>query len=119
KLDALADPLDPGFGFDLVRLSALRTVSVVDVQHGFDTTSNEAEDVGHLIDRLAARIGRRRIVRYVPQGTHIPEYADLAIPAQDHAAAGNEWPAPLKDEAPARPLRLFGRPEAIEVTADF
>ena len=25
KLDALADPLDPGFGFDLIRLSASRT----------------------------------------------------------------------------------------------
>jgi protein ImuB len=122
KLDALADPLDPGFGFDLMRLSALRTVSVVDVQHGFDTAANEAEDVGHLIDRLAARIGRRRIVRYVPQETHIPDYADLPVPAQERVAAAHaaqEWPVPVKDEAPSRPLRLFGRPEAIEVTADF
>ena len=119
RLEALADPLDPGFGFDLVRLSALRTVSVVDVQHGFDTAENESEDVGHLIDRLAARIGRRRIVRYVPQATHIPEYADLAVPAQDRMAVAQDWPAPIRDEAPSRPLRLFGRPERIEVTADF
>ena len=29
RLDALNDPLDPGFGFDLIRLSASRTEIVV------------------------------------------------------------------------------------------
>ena len=29
RLDALSDPLDPGFGFDLIRLSASRTEIVV------------------------------------------------------------------------------------------
>ena len=119
RLDALADPLDPGFGFDLIRLSALHTVGVTAVQHGFDTTANEAEDVGLLVDRLAARIGRRRIIRYMPQDTHIPEHAALAVPAQEHTPTDVAWPQPVPGEAPLRPLRLFAQPEAIDVTADF
>ena len=119
KLDALADPLDPGFGFDLIRLSALHTVNVTAVQHGFDTAANEAEDVGHLVDRLVARIGRRRVIRYVPQDTHIPEHAALAIPAQEDSSGAGAWPVPIRNEPPSRPLRLFARPEAINVTADF
>lgn len=118
KLDALADPLDPGFGFDLIRLSALCSVNVAAVQHGFDTAANEAEDVGQLVDRLVARIGRRRVIRYVAQDTHIPEHEALAIPAQE-AMGGGAWPVPLWHEPPSRPLRLFTRPEAINVTADF
>ncbi|MDQ8732558.1 DNA polymerase Y family protein [Bradyrhizobium sp. LHD-71] len=118
KLDALADPLDPGFGFDLIRLSALRTVGAIPVQHGFDTAANEAEDVNQLVDRLAARIGRQRIVRYVPQETHIPEHAALAVPAQEGTGTAT-WPAPVRGEPPSRPLRLFERPEPIDVTADF
>jgi protein ImuB len=119
KLDALADPLDPGFGFDLIRLSAIRTVSVVAVQHGFDTAANEAEDVNQLVDRLVARLGRRRVVRYLPQDTHIPEHAALAIPAQEYPGEAAKWPQPIPNEPPSRPLRLFERPEPINVTADF
>ena len=119
KLDALVDPLDPGFGFDLIRLSALHTAGVTAVQHGFDTAANEAEDVGHLVDRLVARIGGQRVIRYVPQDTHIPEHAALAIPAQEDAGGADAWPVPIRNEPPSRPLRLFARPEAINVTADF
>jgi protein ImuB len=119
KFDALADPLDPGFGFDLIRLSAVRTLSAAAVQHGFDTAANEAEDVGLLVDRLVARIGRRRVIRYLPQDTHIPEHAALAIPAQEDPGGAVCWPQPIANEPPSRPLRLFERPEPINVTADF
>ena len=34
KLDALDDPLDPGFGFDLIRLAATRTVETTPAQRG-------------------------------------------------------------------------------------
>ncbi|WP_034469065.1 DNA polymerase Y family protein [Afipia sp. P52-10] len=119
KLAALADPLDPGFGFDLIRLAAIRTVSVAAVQHGFDTTANEEADIGELVDRLAARVGRQRIVRYLPQNTHIPERESLAVPAQEVMRLAAEWPPPIPYEPPLRPLRLFDRPEEIGVMADF
>ena len=123
RLDALADPLDPGFGFDLIRLAAHDTVLLDSVQQGFDTASHEAEDVGRLVDRLAARLGPRRILRYVPQDTHIPERVDLALRAQQVAAMPEArdavWPARVAGEPPLRPLRLFAQPERIEVLADF
>jgi protein ImuB len=119
KLDALADPLDPGFGFDLIRLAASRTVAVTPAQRGFDTSAHEAEDVAALVDRLVARFGRERIVRYLPRDSHVPERAAVAVPAQRALPADVAWPVRDSGEPPRRPLRLFARPEMIEVTALF
>lgn len=121
RLDALADPLDPGFGFDLVRLSAVRTESVVQEQRDLDARVQDNDEVGALIDRIAARIGSHRVVVHLPQDTHIPERGALSLPAQQHlvAAMRAEWPARIGSEPPLRPLRMFARPEPIEVTAMF
>jgi protein ImuB len=117
RLDALSDPLDPGFGFDLVRLSASRTEIVVQQQCDLDANVHDNDALAALIDRIAARIGGRRVVVHLPQDTHIPERAVLAAPAQHHlaAAAVAAWPARVEGEPPLRPLRLFERPEPIEV----
>lgn len=117
RLDALADPLDPGFGFDLIRLSAGHVEIVVQEQRDFDTRAQDNDDVTALIDRIAARIGGKRVVVHLPQDTHIPERAELAASAQHHLAAASvaEWPARVEAEPPLRPLRLFKRPETIDV----
>jgi protein ImuB len=117
RLEALNDPLDPGFGFDLVRLSASRTEIVMQQQRDLDANVHDNDELAALIDRIAARIGGRRVVVHLPQDTHIPERAGLAAPAQHHlaAAAVAMWPARVKGEPPLRPLRLFERPEPIEV----
>jgi protein ImuB len=121
RLDALSDPLDPGFGFDLVRLSASRTEIVVQQQRDLDANVHDNDELAALIDRIAARIGGRRVVVHLPQDTHIPERAGLAAPAQHHLAAAvlAAWPDRAEGEPPLRPLRLFERPEPIEVTAMF
>ena len=121
RLDALADPLDPGFGFDLMRLSASRTEIVVQQQRDLDAHAHHDDELSALIDRIAARIGGRRMVVHLPVATHLPERAVLAAPAQHHlaAAACAEWPAPAPAEPPLRPLRLLDRPEEIDVTAMF
>ncbi len=121
RLEALADPLDPGFGFDLIRLSASRTDVVVERQRDIDATIHDNDEVSALIDRIAARIGGRRVVVHLPQDTHIPECAALAVSAQHHlaVAALTMWPVRAEGEPPLRPLRLFARPEPIEVLADF
>jgi len=121
KFEALADPLDPGFGFDLIRLSASRVDIVVQEQRDFDTRAQDNDDVAALIDRLAARIGGHRIMVYLPQNTHIPERAELAVPAQHHLpeALSAQWPQRCESEPPLRPLRMFERPEPIDVIADF
>ena len=115
RLDALADPLDPGFGFDLVRLSASQTAQVTSTQYGFDPASHEADDVARLVDRLSARLGANRVIRFVPQDTHIPEYAVMTMPAQRKLPCAIAWLDRAPHEPPNRPLRLFETPERIKV----
>jgi protein ImuB len=119
RLDALNDPLDPGFGFDLIRLSASRTEIVVQQQRDLDANVHDNDELAALIDRIAARIGGRRVVVHLPQDTHIPEHAVMAAPAQHHLATAARaiWPARVEGEPPLRPLRLFERPEQIKVIA--
>jgi protein ImuB len=117
RLEALSDPLDPGFGFDLIRLSASRTEIVVQQQHDLDSHVHDNDELAALIDRIAARIGSRRVVVHLPEDTHIPEHAALAAPAQHALGAATQatWPARAEGEPPLRPLRLFARPEPIKV----
>jgi protein ImuB len=119
RLDALSDPLDPGFGFDLIRLSASRTEIVVQQQRDLDANVHDNDELAALIDRIAARIGGRRVVVHLPQDTHIPERAVMTAPAQHHLTAATHavWSARVEGEPPLRPLRLFDRPEQIKVIA--
>ncbi|CCE04073.1 putative DNA-directed DNA polymerase [Bradyrhizobium sp. STM 3843] len=119
RLDALSDPLDPGFGFDLIRLCASRSEIVVQEQRDLDAHVHDNDELAALIDRIAARIGGKRVVVHLPEDTHIPERAALPMPAQQHLAAAlhADWPARVESEPPLRPLRLFDRPEEIQVVA--
>jgi protein ImuB len=119
RLEAIADPLDPGFGFDLIRLSASRTEIVVQQQRDLDANVHDNDELAALIDRIAARIGGSRVVVHLPQDTHLPERAAIAVPAQQHLvmAAHADWPDRTESEPPLRPLRLFERPEQIQVIA--
>src|SRR5258705_9340576 len=119
RLDALNDPLDPGFGFDLIRVSASRTEIVVQQQRDLDANVHDDDALGALIDRIAARIEGKRVVVHLPQDTHIPERAVLAASAQHHlaAAAHAVGPARADGEPPLRPVRLFERPEQIQTLA--
>jgi protein ImuB len=89
RLARLAEPCDPGFGYDLVRLSAPVTERLAPAQVELAAGDRAAfdradEDLAHLIDRLGARFGLRRVTRLVPRDTHVPEFAVAAVPA--HAA---------------------------------
>ena len=119
RLDALNDPLDPGFGFDMIRLSASRSEIVVQQQRDLDAHVHDNDELSALIDRIAARIGGKRVIVHLPVDTHIPERAALPLPAQHNLAATStaDWPERSDGEPPLRPLRLFARPEAIQVIA--
>lgn len=119
RLDAIADPLDPGFGFDLIRMAASHTEIVVQQQRDLDSNVHDNDELAALIDRIAARIGARRVVVHLPRESHIPERAEMVAPAQHNLALASHavWPARCIDEPPLRPLRLFDHPEAIDVIA--
>jgi protein ImuB len=113
RLDALADPLDPGFGFDLIRLEACMAEKTHAVEASFDADENARWQIAFLVDRLSARFGEHRVQHFVPQDTHIPEAQSVAIPAQDRDFDG-AWIAKRRDvDPPLRPLRLLEKPEEI------
>jgi protein ImuB len=118
KLDSLTDHIDPGFGFDLIRLEATLAQRSEAQSIGFDDNANEEKEVSQLIDTLSARFGRQRVLRFVPQDTHIPEAASVTVPAQESLLDGVSWPMRhAASQGPRRPLRLFERPEPIDVVA--
>jgi protein ImuB len=115
KLDALADPLDAGFGFDLIRLEAAATEEIRPGTTSFDHDENARRQIAFLIDRLSARFGEQRVQRFVPQDTHIPEAAGVAVPAQDRDFGHENWVLKRQPgDPPRRPLRLLEKPEEIE-----
>jgi protein ImuB len=119
KLDALADPLDPGFGFDLIRLEAVLADETRPITISFDADENARAQIAFLVDRLAARFGETRVQRFVPQDTHIPEAAGIAIPAQERDFDG-AWIRKRGDnDPPRRPLRLLAKPEEINAVAGY
>lgn len=118
KLDALADPLDPGFGFDLIRLAAPRAEPLANLQPDLDGAAVEEDEVADLIDRLVARFGQDRVSRLAPVDTHLPERAACAISALAGGAAG-DWPEQDPGEPPLRPLRLFDPPQPVEAIAEL
>ena len=86
RLAALGDEVDPGFGFDLARLSVLTAEPCPDEQIGLGGHEDQAE-LDRLVDRLSARLGRRRVARLVAHDSHSPELAARALPAQDMTQA--------------------------------
>jgi len=120
RLASLADALDPGFGFDLARLSVLAADSCPPEQIGLGERVDDA-DLDRLIDRLSARLGARRVTRLIANDSHIPELAAGSVPAQASLARENGWAAFRRFRASVelspRPLRLLTKPEPIEAIA--
>jgi protein ImuB len=115
RLAALGDEIDPGFGFDLARLSVLVAEPCPDEQIGLGAHEDRA-DLDRLVDRLSARLGRRRVSRLIAHDSHIPELAAAAVPAQAKTEPGWEAFRRFHAEAAlsARPLRLLAKPEPID-----
>jgi protein ImuB len=119
KLAVVGEACDPGFGFDVIRLSALAVERCDPVQTGLAVPDHDVE-FAHLVDRLGARFGLRRVVRLMPQDTHIPEFAVAAVPVHATRAAGAPGVQIVEQDSlgSVRPMRLFARPEPIEAIAE-
>jgi protein ImuB len=98
KLEAAAaetqdDPLDAGYGFDVVRLAAIAVERQDEDQANWCEAPSDNQDLADLVDRLGARFGLRRVTRLVPIDTHWPEFAVTAVPASSFSPSrtGRRW----------------------------
>ncbi len=117
RIDSLADPIDPGFGFDLIRLAVPVLEPMAPTQLQLEGGAVADGELTALIDRLSMRVGRTHFRRLRPNDSHIPEQAMLALPAID-APEPARWDAPQPGEPPLRPIHLFDPPQTIEVIAE-
>lgn len=118
KLDALADPLDPGFGFDLIRLAIPTAEPLPAAQADLEGRTPLADQVGDLVDRLTARFGRERVLALTPVDTHNPDRAQRRRPASEASPTPVTWAEPEADDPPMRPLHLFDPPHLIAPIAE-
>lgn len=116
RIGALADPLDPGFGFDIVRLAIEACEPLANVSPDLIGTGESCESTAQLDDRLSTRLGPKRVKRLAPVNTHIPEQAQLALPAVAPRKPV-AFPYAEADEPPLRPLHLFDPPERVQVVS--
>ena len=135
------DAIDAGYGVDLMRLACLTAEPLAPSEAELERAheAERARSLAELLDRLSARLGPRAVTRRELIDAHLPEQAEAAAPATLGQARMRgesrhcEEPAALTrrneaiqevarddgaNSAPARPLRLFARPEPIEALAE-
>jgi protein ImuB len=107
------DVIDPGFGIEVVTLTAEGVEVISARQQRLDAGRETAAEEGlaPLIDRLSNRLGEERVWRSEPFESHVPERSVVRKPPLAGEVHGG-WDA----ERP-RPVRLFRRPEPIDAVA--
>lgn len=117
RLDGLSDPLDPGFGFDMICFEAVQVEPYTESQATLDAHHDRKEKIAQLVDRLTVMLGRERVMRLRPVNSHIPERAQSVAPAA-LVATSREWAnLPPSSDSRLRPALIYARPHPIEVEA--
>ncbi len=130
-LERLPEPGGDGAALmiDALILAAPRTEKLVAEQGAFArgwrrTQDADAALVATLVDRLASRLGTGAVARLTPRQSHLPERAQVPVPALPIAPAAaatsplaaKDTPWPAASPCP-RPVRLLARPEPVEAIA--
>ncbi|HTN62178.1 MAG TPA: DUF6504 family protein [Devosia sp.] len=105
------ETVDPGFGIELMSLTATLAEPFGARQIISALVEEPEPDITDLIDTLANRIGERRLYRFAPVESDVPERSVRRIAAtapDDGTSWPSEWP---------RPPRLLMHPEPIETMA--
>jgi protein ImuB len=107
------ETVDPGFGIEVVTLTAHDVESISNRQASLDAVRQATveEGLAPLVDRLVNRLGEDRVWRAAPVESHVPE---LACARGRPLAAPPKTPPQPWDAAAPRPARLFRRPEPVE-----
>lgn len=122
KLATLSGDIDAGFGFDLMRLAVLAAAPMAQVQGDLAAPEeDEGEDLALFADRMQARLGDGALVRPQLTDSHLPRQAWEPLAAGGPMARPAPAPERLAErfEPGTRPVRLFARPEPVEVTAEI
>lgn len=138
RFAVLENSLDPGNGFELVRLAAVSTAPFHGRQEDLtgESIDPQQEAFLHMMDRLRARLGDHAVVLPAPARSHMPERQAIfmrfnetvRLPTPDTQQGftsfrGATTNAALKLEeaafaTPVRPLRLLAMPELVEAAAE-
>lgn len=117
RIGSLDDPLNPGFGYDLMRLTVTAEEPLAVEQYQLEGSSDRGHDEQALVSQLSTRLGRNAVRQFMPADSHIPEQGLLALPALD-ISAPRKWDIPGHGQPPLRPLHLFDPPQRIQVIAE-
>jgi protein ImuB len=115
RLDVLNDELDPGFGYDLVRLSVLVAEQSDPTQADLGRAGDAAE-LARLVDHVGARLGLSSVTRLHSFQSHLPERTSLFVPIDRADLDVSSWDE-TGSAASMRPLRLLARPEEVATIA--
>jgi protein ImuB len=120
-METLADPLDAGFGFEHVRLSAVIVEPMAASQDALEDGATHSaflsEALVSFIEQQSIRLGPQRVQRFTAVDSHIPERATKEVPALS-LVQPPDWPrSQVTDEPPSRPLSLFDPPQPVEAMA--
>ncbi|HYI41033.1 MAG TPA: DUF6504 family protein [Allosphingosinicella sp.] len=96
------ETIEPGFGLDQMRLVAGRVEPLAPEQLSGDRPE---ADLAMLVDRLAGRLGPRRLYRATAVESDVPERSVARTGPLDVALPWPKWP---------RPVRLLSPPERVE-----
>jgi protein ImuB len=105
-LSGRIETIDPGFGIEAMRIVAGRCepLGPRPVESAL-AGEPPAPDLAPLIDRLAARLGARRLFRIGAVESDVPERSARRIGPLESPASWPDWP---------RPVRLLSPPERVE-----
>jgi protein ImuB len=119
RIDMLADPLDPGFGYDQIELAAVSAEPLAAAQDDFDASATKArEALAALLARLSTRLGPERVTRWQHIDSHVPEQVFISLPCLlQKEGRSAETRKPGEDLVPNRPLLLLNPPQAITAIA--
>ncbi|HYN45888.1 MAG TPA: DUF6504 family protein, partial [Allosphingosinicella sp.] len=105
-LCAMIATIEPGFGIERIRLIAARVEPLgARPIAGALTGETAPPDLAPLIDRLAVRLGARRLYRLSAVESDVPERGLARLGPLEAPAAWPDWP---------RPVRLLSPPERID-----
>lgn len=105
------ETVDPGFGIEVMTLAATLAEPFGARQIISSLVEEPEPDITDLIDTLSNRIGERRLYRFAPVDSDVPERSIQRV-APTAPDDGTSWPGDWP-----RPPRLLAQPEPIETMA--